>query len=790
MSLWAAHRKRFGPYYYSGIIEFRSQMYIFLPVVVYLLFVHFLRQSRAGWRDSFLCGAALWGLALFIITEILSLPRQLSLWPLIFAWALLGAGVYLASKRWRSPFADEFPSDQPPPQQGSDPSLLIWPVILIFAFLVLTCLVGAPNTSDAMRYHMPRIVYWFEYKSIAHYATTEYNQLQMPPFAEFAMLHAFILAKGDRFVTFVQLLGFFGSAIAASVIARTLGGSRFVQSLSAFLCVMIPVAILESTGAKNDCFKSLWLMLALYGGMRFGQNSSLFWALISAVSIGLAILTKGTSMIYAPIFFLTGLLSSGFPKTKTLRFIPIFVLFIVGVNLPHWVRNYELSGSPLGFPSAVGDWSRKEFRYPNEDRSVIGIICNVLRNAALHVSTPSGGVNKLIEKQFRLLIQQLGRNPDDPAALWTATTFAINDPDRHEALAPNPHHFGLFVVCLGMLLYLGAWRTHPSWVVYAAGVAIAFIAFSAILRWQPWHTRLHMPFFFAACPLIALVLERCAPKTVKPIVYFLLLMAGPLVLVNALRPLMYAGNIFDQPRADLYFQEHGNLKPGYQQMANNFETGFCNDVGVDSSLNVLEYPMLALLRPGEGRMKVRQMGSTPLTTKFGPVNPTAPCAIICLGCAGNLPKLETYKEHSGRVRVFGESVLLSKVATFGCDASFVSGWYGRDVLPGGSWLYWTEKAGTVKIYSETVRTLLLSGEVNSLVNPNRVEISVNNAVVSHLPVGVFNLKIEIPAGASNVKFQSEQPGTTTRNDSRTLAIGLRNVSFRVAGSRETCTVLF
>lgn len=53
-------------------------MYIFIPVLVYFILVRLFRQSRAGRRDSLLCEATLWGLALSIITETLSVPRPLS----------------------------------------------------------------------------------------------------------------------------------------------------------------------------------------------------------------------------------------------------------------------------------------------------------------------------------------------------------------------------------------------------------------------------------------------------------------------------------------------------------------------------------------------------------------------------------------------------------------------------------------------------------------------------------------------------------------------------------------
>ena len=203
-------------------------MYLFFPVAVYAIFVYLLRKSQAGWRDSTLCGAAIWGFALFVITELLSISKHLTLWPVVISWALIGAGVYLASK-WGLALDGDFRSEQISVENNPyDPMGFVWPAILVFFFLAITCLVAAPNTSDAMRYHMPRVVYWFEYKSIAHYAAVEYCQLQMPPFAEFAMLHAFILAKGDRFVGFIQFFGFLGSAVAGSVIGA--GGLAWVSA--------------------------------------------------------------------------------------------------------------------------------------------------------------------------------------------------------------------------------------------------------------------------------------------------------------------------------------------------------------------------------------------------------------------------------------------------------------------------------------------------------------------------------------------------------------------------------
>lgn len=53
-----------------------------------------------------------------------------------------------------------------------------------------------PYNWDSMTYHLPRIAYWRQNRSIAHYATNCIRQISSPVLAEFVNLHVYILCRG------------------------------------------------------------------------------------------------------------------------------------------------------------------------------------------------------------------------------------------------------------------------------------------------------------------------------------------------------------------------------------------------------------------------------------------------------------------------------------------------------------------------------------------------------------------------------------------------------------------
>src|SRR6185312_4671325 len=106
----------------------------------------------------------------------------------------------------------------------------------------------------------------------------------------------------------VQWLAWIGCALAASLIARSLGAGARGQLLAFIVCATIPNGILSASGPKNDCVVAFWIAAAIYLLFQYQRRQS--WANAAGIgaALGLSILTKGTAYLYLPCFLLAALL--------------------------------------------------------------------------------------------------------------------------------------------------------------------------------------------------------------------------------------------------------------------------------------------------------------------------------------------------------------------------------------------------------------------------------------------------------------------------------------------------
>ena len=209
-------------------------MLLFLPFATFLLVFLILRNKALDWRRASLAAAIFCATCVVAITEIASASNLVAPAGVAIFWLpiCLAALIYYGiAKRRISPPPQSPETHREPLDRATQ--LLLSGAGVVVLLVGITAVVAAPNTWDAMEYHLPRTIMWMSNHSVRFYPTPDYVQVIYGPWAEYAMMHTFLLWGSDRFVNMVQGFSMAGSLIGVPLIARSLGPSRWGQLLSA-----------------------------------------------------------------------------------------------------------------------------------------------------------------------------------------------------------------------------------------------------------------------------------------------------------------------------------------------------------------------------------------------------------------------------------------------------------------------------------------------------------------------------------------------------------------------------
>jgi hypothetical protein len=613
-------------------------------------------RSEDGWRGRFVTASVLVGLVLLSATEFLSLFGILQRAPLAMWWIAVIAAALPFVRRPRFSF----------PSIDAVTALALAGIAAILALTAITAAFSPPNSSDAMAYHMPRVLYWAEQGSVRFFPTQYLNQIMLQPMAEYAMLHLYLLSGGDHFTNFVQWFGWLGSIVAVSLIARRLGCDSRAQACAALFCASIPLGILASSGAKNDCLLAFWMAAAVYFALEFAATARWSDALLLGVSAGLALLTKGTAYLFLPWILLVVLIRS-VRRPLFARLLPgaaAACFCVLAVNLPHFIRDYKLSGSPLGFDSSQGDGF---FRWRNESLGWKPTVSNLFRNTSEQLGMRSEGWNNGVYAAVIAAHRSLGMDPQSPDTTWRWTAYKPPRNANHETDRPNVWHLAILLVvacAFGVRALRGRNRFEAT---YAAALGCGVLAFCFYLKWQPFGARLFLPLFVLGSPLIAPFAGRVGRHDfVRQIVLaavclFLLDGARHPLLDNWVRPLRGPHGVERVNRDDQYFADMTtwNNAASFRKSVAALAGLDCRLVGVDITDFQLEYPLEALLREREPEVSFVHTGVENPSSQFPQPLGGSPCAVVCLECAADQRRLDRYTGFS-RKENFDRFVVLSK----------------------------------------------------------------------------------------------------------------------------------
>ena len=641
-----------------------------LPLLTFLILALGFHRRQNGWRESLLFASIPWALFIAAITEALTQVRFVTRIGVALSWLGFAILCFLWMQRAkRAERAGATPGDKSPPLHWTE-RVELGAIILIAVPIALTALASAPNTWDAMEYHLPRVVEWINNRGVQFYPTIDWAQLCLSPFAEYAMLHLDLLYGSDRLVALVQWFSYVGCILAVSLIAKELGGTRYSQIIAAVFGGTIPTVVLEASGAKTELVAAYWIALAAYLLLRWRRRQSRSLAVAIGASLGLAVLTKGTSYVFLPCIAIACILTwDGAAIRGFLLRLPAIAVLGAAVCLPMWVRNYRYSGSPMGLPYfyAVGNVNRM---YANARVTPALALANVVRNVALHAGVPSDRIDALSTRAFSGVILAMGVDPNDPGQMMSSQLgyvprFAVRFHPRNAVLSEDPVHLLLFVLA-GVLVLLRPRRFENSVRWFGLGVVGALVLYCALFRWSEWSARFQIPIFVLAAAFSAVVLTRAMPRwAVNTIAGLALLLALPLALANEVRPLItrhgLRGSILTTPRDETYFfDSHRDIAEPFIAAAAAARDSGCRDIGIDANRLHFEYPMMAMVEEDGTWRKLRYVGVENSSVRYAQRSAPPVCMVICLDCRNASAKIAEYSAIFPKAQSFGNVVVFSQ----------------------------------------------------------------------------------------------------------------------------------
>lgn len=565
--------------------------------------------ARLRRRETLALALVAWGLYAVLVVELLSLGAghdltagakgNLSTANLLIAWlpaAVLGGALALRHRT----VAVELVGDARRLWATSDAWLRAGVVACaaIAALVGLVALVSAPNNWDSMTYHLMRVEQWVRLGGVAHYATHYEPQLYQPPGAELLILHGRVLTGGDSLAAVPQWLAFVTAMPLAGLAAARLGAGRAGQVLAALLVATMPMALMQGSSTQNDLLLGMWLLIAAALALGIDSQAGQVWprALGASGALALAVLTKGTGLIYgAPVAALlawavvrrVGWRQAGWRRVASLAVTALMI--VVLVNAGQWARNHQTFGKYV----ASGGGGNV---YKNEPIGPAAVVSNLARNASNHLDVPIGAVNRVTTDAIADGLGLLGIDASDPATTFGGQQFKVGPFGPHEDHAGNLFHLILAVWAVVGVFTVATWRTRRR-VAWALMLVTQLLLFAALLKWQNWHARLHLPIFLLAAPLVAACLADLRRRAIARTIAVGLLLVAPLyVFYNYTRPLVGERSVLATSRESQYFLPRPNVEAAYRALTDEIERRAVKRLAVVAPIDQWEYPIYALAR--------------------------------------------------------------------------------------------------------------------------------------------------------------------------------------------------
>lgn len=645
-------------------------MIIVFIISFYMIFQYVSCKVNAGYgrmqrAEIWFRTIVLFEAIVLILTNVLSVLHIMTRAVDFVAWlviTIIFAFLYGKSKKDRDLLPansnDSFlknASEKSASEKSKSENALIWIMLAILGILSLVLLFGAiftvPYNYDSMTYHLARIGYWIDHKSVAHYITNIDRQVYSPVLAEYNLLHMMLLSGNDTFLNFFQYFCMFAAAYFIYKCAQKLGVNRLFALFGAFIFVLMPLTISQSITTQNDLFAALIFILFVYklldvicyDKINLNAEQTLDIVMLGLL-VGYAYLAK-TSVCASMVMFMPWLLIARLRKKddfkKLIGSVGIALAGIVVTISETLIRTFLSSGS-LMTSTASGNImvATKNVKY---------IIVNILKNFSMLIT--QNYYRPLNGFIYRIAIgagEKLQVEVNHEAIAFHGFDFLhhMNMGDDMYSHDKTPSAFVAYlaviagVILIGMIVVAVFKRLAHRKIqeissrgnqikqeisssdnqinqeisigfAISAWLSLGFIM--ALLRWQPWGTRLMYPALAVTVIMSVNMLYCLMRHWKKPVTAAVLgilivlatMLAVPSVSYN-LQPAVEFVKGGCQNRINQYFKSN-HREDGYEKMIGLAQSDQAKDIGLIISGDGYDYPLWLMLRKDYPEAKLRHL---------------------------------------------------------------------------------------------------------------------------------------------------------------------------------------
>jgi hypothetical protein len=344
-------------------------------------------------------------------------------------------------------------------------------------------------------------------------------------------------------------------------------------------------AVLEASNTKNDILVTYFILNYIYCWVLLIKEGKVNVFLFVS-SIALSILTKGTSYVFLTAITI-GFLFLLVIKIKLFKRLVhkenvfkmfLSVLIVLFLLTPFFYRNISLSGNIY-----CQDQKEKIF-YQNEEISVKSVASNSIKNLSIQFCPPFNviPVYTIVQKAHRFLNLP---SVDDPALNFGRFKYATPEMKIKNYFEEDsvPNFFLFFISCIVFISAFFYFKKQDFyyWLGGFFIFLIIFVLFSALLKWQIWHTRLLIPAFIILSLSNLFIIKNSGYCRIW--FYMAMLAAFVVIIFNNQRPLLPFGKItrtFNNNLSNISYYDalpkNKNVIYKYQEFNKRFQRGGLN----------------------------------------------------------------------------------------------------------------------------------------------------------------------------------------------------------------------